>query len=212
MGSRARIAAAAASTCASLLVAWALWPERGAALEVVDHSRELDALLVARAAQPNAAQPSASTDGTHSDAGLRVRRAPIDEPTLRLLFPHSWVAEHEPDPHALFRWKASQSRRVPFPELPSRGYQFTTDVHGLRRASDARLAAGGVLVVGDSHTDGFLDAEQSFCARLELALRSTGAGAWPEVWNAGVLGYCPYNYLGAIEARAAAKPAVVVVV
>lgn len=201
----ARIGAALASTSASVLVAWLLWPTRAdTVLQVVDHSRELDALLASRLELPRALNLPG--------AGLRVAREPLDAQTTRLFFPHSLSAEHESDPHALFRWQPSQSRRVPFPELPTGSYLFTTDAHALRRATGSKCAPGGVLVIGDSHTDGLVDAEQSFCTRLEQALRSTGASTWPEVWNTGVVGYCPYNYLGVLEARAELRPAVAVVV
>lgn len=56
-----------------------------------------------------------------------------------------------------------------------------------------------ILVVGDSHTDGVCNNDESYANRLEALLDAEYPGGVFEVLNAGCGGHSFYNYLGSME-------------
>lgn len=102
------------------------------------------------------------------------------------------------------------------PDFPDTGGPRRTDDLGLRRDGPTALvkAAGvtRILVLGDAQTEGAVDNEATFAARLEKALRGREGGA-VEVLDAGVRGYSPLlEYLWLRDRGSALRPDVVVMV
>ncbi len=98
------------------------------------------------------------------------------------------------------------TRRIPIESSPFLGHplgrvHFRTNNLGLRRDADTQAAkAPGVfriLVLGDSHTDGYVDNSENFTALLEANLNShlANPGGNFEVLNAGVISYSPVQEL-----------------
>jgi len=102
----------------------------------------------------------------------------------------------------------------------SGAFRFHTNCLGLRRDAETALAkptgTRRVLVLGDSHTDGYVDNGESFSTLLEARLASradAGSRSAIEVLNAGVVGYSPaQEYLWYAAHGAALAPDVVVLV
>ena len=99
--------------------------------------------------------------------------------------------EHAPNTDRVFSFLGHPLGRV----------HFRTNNLGLRRDADTQAAkAPGVfriLVLGDSHTDGYVDNSENFTALLEANLNShlANAGGNFEVLNAGVISYSPVQEL-----------------
>ncbi|MEO6027714.1 MAG: SGNH/GDSL hydrolase family protein, partial [Candidatus Binatia bacterium] len=74
-------------------------------------------------------------------------------------------------------------------------FHFHTNNLGFRRDSESRPdktpGTLRVLVLGDSHTDGYVDNAESFSSLLETALARRVGSPPVEVLNAGVVGYSP---------------------
>ncbi|NOT29735.1 MAG: SGNH/GDSL hydrolase family protein [Planctomycetes bacterium] len=91
----------------------------------------------------------------------------------------------------------------PWPEYQRGKVKLRTNNLGLRRDVDTELRPpdGGlrVLVVGDSHVDGFVDNDQTFCQRLEEQFNQRPGSAPVEILNAGVITSGPHNYVGHVE-------------
>ncbi len=89
----------------------------------------------------------------------------------------------------------------PWPEYSRGKVRLRTNNLGLRRDEDTALlpppGSARVLVVGDSHVDGFVDNDQGFCHLLEQRFAEDGAPV--EVLNAGVITSGPHNYVGHVE-------------
>ena len=105
------------------------------------------------------------------------------------------------DPTAGHVHLANVRRNWPWPEYERGKVKLRTNNLGLRRDEDTELRASGggrrVLVVGDSHVDGFVDNDQNFCQRLEHELAQPPGSV--EVLNAGVITSGPHNYVGQVE-------------
>jgi hypothetical protein len=80
-------------------------------------------------------------------------------------------------------------------------WRFRTNNLGLRRDADTAIEKEPglfrVLVLGDSHTSGYVSNNETFCALLEVGLNGQlrAASRRFEVLNGGVDGYGPSNYL-----------------
>jgi antitoxin component YwqK of YwqJK toxin-antitoxin module len=117
------------------------------------------------------------------------------------------------DEDCYYRYLPHVVDRRTWPEHPDGAWVRRTNAAGLREDDDAGLADAdlGVLVVGDSHTDGVCSNAESFPNLLEARL----AARWPdervEVLNAGVVGYTFFNYLGVLRKHLAQRPDVFVV-
>ena len=91
--------------------------------------------------------------------------------------------------------------RVRMDEHAGGGWRFHTNNLGLRRDADTAIQKGPglfrVLVLGDSHTAGYVDNAENLCALLEASLsrRLAADGRRAEVLNGGVDGYGPRDYL-----------------
>jgi len=85
---------------------------------------------------------------------------------------------------------------VPAAGHPRGTFRFRTNNLGLRRDRDTMATKSPdilrILVLGDSHTDGYVNNDESFCALLESSLtRRLPPGRRVEVLNAGIAGYSP---------------------
>jgi lysophospholipase L1-like esterase len=90
---------------------------------------------------------------------------------------------------------------APWPEYARGKVKLRTNNLGLRRDEDTALEpppnVARVLVLGDSHVDGFVDNDESFCRLLERRLGEAGRPS--EVLNGGVITSGPHNYVGHVE-------------
>jgi hypothetical protein len=96
-------------------------------------------------------------------------------------------------------------------------FHFHTNALGLRRDRETtREKVAGtlrVLVLGDSHTDGYVDNAESFSSLLESQLAGRVGSPPVEVLNAGVVGYSPAQEILWYERHGAAlAPDVVILV
>lgn len=94
-------------------------------------------------------------------------------------------------------------RNWPWPEYQRGKVMIRTNNLGLRRDVDTELlppeGVSRVLVLGDSHVDGFVDNDQSFCQLVEQRLNQGSGAARVEILNAGVITSGPHNYVGQVE-------------
>ena len=107
--------------------------------------------------------------------------------------------------------------RVPLAARPAGSFELRTNELGLRRDVPTAVpkppGLRRVLVLGDSHTDGYVDNAESFSTLLESDLRRMLGTDAVEVLNAGVVGYSPVQEVLWYEAHASdlAPDAVVLV-
>ena len=80
------------------------------------------------------------------------------------------------DPYSYFRHRGNLDVERPWEEHPDGRWMLRTNSLGMRRDSEpaAERPDLRVLVVGDSHTDGVCDNDESYCALLEAALARSG--------------------------------------
>lgn len=118
------------------------------------------------------------------------------------------------DPVAIVRNAPNVSLTFDWGEHHARRVTFVNDANGLRRlpGQDASGADATVLVLGDSHTYGLVDNEETFTALLERRLDAEAAGRRHAVLNAAVGGTGPHEYLGSLEIHAFRRPDLVVAV
>jgi lysophospholipase L1-like esterase len=116
-------------------------------------------------------------------------------------------------PLCLYHYKAGIENVMRFDEHPRRRVHRRTNAHGLRNAREvlAQHPDLRVLVVGDSHTDGVCDPDETFASRLERKLAAQRADWSVESLNAGCGGYSFYHHLGTLERFLPAQPDVFVV-
>ncbi len=105
------------------------------------------------------------------------------------------------DEFSFYRYKGEVRASIPWAEHPNGAWHMNTNSIGTRDDEDplGRRPDLRILVTGDSHTDGVCDNSESFCHRLEAALRAERPGKSIEAFNAGKGGYSFYNYLGVLE-------------
>jgi len=119
------------------------------------------------------------------------------------------------DPVAIARNVPDVRHSFPWPEHARGEVTFVNDARGFRRLpeEDATGAEATVLVLGDSHTYGLVDNDETFTALLEHRLNASGAAGRVAVLNGAVAGTGPYEYLGSLQLRLAELlPDLVVVV
>ncbi|MFN8526506.1 MAG: GDSL-type esterase/lipase family protein [Chloroflexota bacterium] len=102
---------------------------------------------------------------------------------------------------------------VPVAEHAGKQFKFATNGYGLRRDGEISIekppGVFRILVLGDSQTDGLVDNQETYSARLEARLHARNVNA--EVLNAGVTGYSPQqSYLWYRERGAQLRPDVVI--
>ena len=102
---------------------------------------------------------------------------------------------------------------VPVAEHAGKQFKFRTSGYGLRRDSEISVAKPPgvirVLVLGDSQTDGQVENDETYPARLEQLMVARGQAV--EVLNAGVTGYSPQQeYLWYRERGVQLQPDLVV--
>ena len=163
------------------LVTIRLFPERRPnAVGFTNNVAEVEALLAGRAGS-----------GGHFDAQIPRE----DAETLFKSDPARFVW----DPYCYYVYKPGLVETRRWQEHPDRQWERRINVRGLREAGDPRVtdAVLGVLVTGDSHTDGACGNDETFAALLEERLRAREVDV--EVLNTGVVGYSFYNYLGVLR-------------
>lgn len=175
--------------------------------------RAAEALLAERARSGGAALDPAPREPASADVPAEGRSSYVLEPkTVDALFWRSESTEVH-DPWTYYRHRPGMRLRVPWPEHPAGGWDYVTNAQGLREDHDVDLAADvpRIVVLGDSHADGFCDNRDAFANLLEADLRRRCGADDLEVVNAANGGFGPYQVLGAIEKYGAARPRAFVV-
>ncbi len=165
--------------------------------------------LVAAWMLSGCSEPLPSAVPTHIDG------VPVDEAALLAVYGH--VAESDVlrfDPVAIIRLQAGVDVTHPWAEHPRGEIRIRTNNLGLR--SDEPVVADAphgrrVLVVGDSHTFGFVNDDECLHERLE-SLLEVHTGDEFEVINAAVGSTGPVEQAGSLEAYLSLAPEAVVVV
>ncbi len=197
-----RLAAAGASVLAAVVIAWHLLPDGDGdpdTVELVDDTEEVNELLAAR-----------SADGSGEGAAF----GEIPEEDARRLFP---PLKRNPttvyDPDVYYHRKGGLNRPQDFEEHPEGGWTLRTNARGMREDEEVRAEKPDlrVLVVGDSHTEGVCENDESFANVLEALLLERHPSLAIEVLNAGTGSWSFYNYLGALEKYRDLEPDVFVV-
>ena len=168
-----------------------------------------EALLAERARSGEAALDPAARDPAPAEG----RSSYVLEPrTVDALFGRSESTEVH-DAWTYFRHRPGIRVRVPWPEHPAGAWDYVTNAQGLREDHDVDLAKDvpRVVVLGDSHADGFCDNRDAFANLLEADLRGRCGPDDLEVVNAANGGFGPYQMLGAVEKYASARPRAFVV-
>jgi hypothetical protein len=139
---------------------------------------------------------------------LALRTLPLHDPTMLTAFQsppwQAWVdpawgnpspAAYRAAPKMAYEHAPSVREHVALAARADGGFEFRTNELGLRRdvATVIPKPRGlrRVLVLGDSHTDGYVANAESFSTWLEASLQRALATAAVEVLNAGVSGYSP---------------------
>jgi hypothetical protein len=125
-----------------------------------------------------------------------IRSRVLDEAAVSELLPHlagaTWVRY---DPLAIVRVVPDLELDIPWPEHAGGKMTLRTNAQGFREDEDTPAVAAGprVLVLGDSHTFGLVENDESFPNLIEQKLRSERGGAPCEVINAGASGTGPFE-------------------
>lgn len=190
-----RLFLAFASTFVAATLAYFLWPD-SAPVDFQDNSEEIARILADRAA---------------TGPGSVEQRIPRSVAETMFLNDPS---RFEWDPEAYYRYLPHLANERRWPEHPNKAWSRVTNERGLRDAPQASLASVdlGVLVTGDSHTDGACGNDETLGALLEEKLRAADPERSVEVLNTGVVGYTFTNYLGVLRRFLDEGPDVFVVV
>jgi hypothetical protein len=139
---------------------------------------------------------------------LLLRVLPLRDPSMTPAFQNppwqSWAdpAWGNPAPEAYraaptigYEHAPDLDVRVPLAARPAGSFELRTNERGLRRDGATAVpkppGRRRVLVLGDSHTDGYVDNAESFSTLLETALGAARGADGVDVLNAGVVGYSP---------------------
>lgn len=154
------------------------------------------------ALRENAEKTPASREWIRAFPDSTLKRFRIDEELATVVWPGNMRrnGDYQYDPFCYFARKPLVVRPVPWPEHPNRRFKIRSNALGLRRDSELAATKVGprVLIMGDSHVEGFCDNAETFAALLEVDL-TRELGQTVEVVNAALNGYHLYNHLGVLE-------------
>ncbi|MBI1382554.1 MAG: hypothetical protein GC161_15870 [Planctomycetaceae bacterium] len=143
----------------------------------------------------------------------KLPRAALPLDVATILLP---IGENNPrgnvyDPVCYYRYQPHLDKYVGLRWHPDGGWALRTNARGLKGAREVFETRPDlrILVVGDSHVDGYCADEETFARRLE-GLLAEHAGGTVECLNAGHGGYAFYQYVGALELHAELEPHVFV--
>jgi lysophospholipase L1-like esterase len=151
---------------------------------LIDDADEMNALLLSRRGD---AGPTGAIDPAE---------ASIDDVRRMFAFTEKM---HAFDSLTYYRFRAGLEERFEWREHPDGYWTRVTNAAGRRENQEARAERPDlrVAVIGDSHTEGICNNDESFSNRLEARLVAARPGETVEVVNAGTMGWSFYNYLGA---------------
>jgi lysophospholipase L1-like esterase len=138
----------------------------------------------------------------------------LDEPTVLALLPHLKTSEWMLfDPVTIVRVRPDHVSDLPWPDHPGGKVVIRTNEHGFREDAPTAEVADGprVVVIGDSHTFGLVNNDESLANRLEARLATSLPGG-AEVINASTTGTGPYEHLASLGEQLDLHPDLVVVV
>lgn len=202
-----RTALASLSAALAAAVAWSLWPAPPSA--EIRFAERTDAQMetVERRSRELAPPPTALR--------RKLPRAPLPIDVATILLP---IGENNPrgniyDPVGYYRYRPHIETYVGLRWHPDGGWPVRTNARGLKGAREVFETRPNlrILVVGDSHVDGYCADEETFARRLE-GLLADHAGGTVESLNAGHGGYAFYQYVGALEMHMELEPHVFVLV
>jgi len=155
---------------------------------LIDDADEVNALLLSRRVDGSGA----------ADKGDTIDPGEAGVEDVRRMFAFTEML-HAFDPRTYYRFRAGLNERYEWPEHPEGHWTRVTNSAGRREDTEARSARPDlrVVIIGDSHTEGICNNNESFPNRLEARLAATRPGEVIEVVNAGTMGWSFYNYLGA---------------
>ena len=137
----------------------------------------------------------------------------IDEPTARRLFPAAaFEGAFRYDPVAVLLPREDREETWSWPEHPAGKMTLRTNNLGFRadRPTRAEKESRRILVLGDSHTQGLVENQETFASRLEVSWSAADAPC--EVLDAGVAYTGPHCYGKRLEKFLYLDPDVVVAV
>ena len=138
----------------------------------------------------------------------------LDEATVKALLPHLQTSEWMLyDPVTIVRVRPDHESKLPWPDHADGQVVIRTNEHGFREdAPTAEVKSRPrVLVIGDSHTFGLVNNDESFANRLEVRLAAALPGG-AEVINAATTGTGPYEHLAALGEHLDLHPDLVLLV
>ena len=138
----------------------------------------------------------------------------VDERTAPLLYPALQQGSRKLfDPVALLVNAPDFVATVTWPEHPLGAVLFRTNNRGFREDEPTEVASDAyrILVLGDSHTEGAVNNDESFANVLELQVNKRSERP-VEVINAGVGGTGPYEMEGMLKTQLELEPELVIAV
>ena len=136
----------------------------------------------------------------------------VDERTAPLLYPALQQGTRKLfDPVALLVNRPDFVALVPWPEHPLGAIRFATNNRGFREDEPTEVSSEAyrILVLGDSHTEGAVNNDESYPNVLELQLNKRSERP-VEVINAGVGGTGPYEMEGMLVSQLELEPDLVI--
>lgn len=195
-----RFLALGLSTAVALVAAWLLYPRAEPAPVVEFEPEVLEPEWIQRLRALDERDPP-QWIRAFPDSVLLRERLPL-ETRGKLFGPiRRSLKKMRYDEHAYFSHLPDVRSKVPWPEHPDGGYRVRTNSAGLRMDREIRAEKPDlrVLITGDSHVDGVGNNAEMVAAQLEGLWAKAHPGETVEALNAGVGGYCAYNYIGVLE-------------